>query len=335
MDQHSIVSALKELALELGRIPEMADTIGRGNLYSSILTAFGSHSVAIKAAGLNRRPVKEKKIVYKTNKLQGHIVHELKLRDLFDRAGNPYVLRGTFQSDTHIPNHDPKALGAYLKFLEWYKPHFDLIGGDLMDMAPMSHWPSDDAKPRRFKDDRRDTIDFLLKKIQILGDHCKTKIYLSGNHEDWLNQALAHKVPEFYDGMEGALHLKELLHLDDIGYDWIGVNEFLKIGKLFFTHGLYTSSGHAKKHLDQLKCSIVYGHLHDTQTHNQTSISGSMESFSTGCLCKLDAPFLKGKPNNWVHSFGVIEIFRNGDFNVVLPRIRNGLLTFGKRIFKA
>lgn len=335
MDQHAILCALKELALELGRIPEMADTIGRGNLYSSILTVFGTHSVAIKAAGLERKPVKQKKIVYKTQKLQGHIVHEIKLREFFERAGNPPVMRGTFQPDTHVPNQDDAALGAYFKFLEWYKPHFDIIGGDFFDMAPMSHWPAEDAKPRRWKDDKQRGLDILLKKIQILGDECKTRVFLSGNHENWLNQSLSQRIPEFYDGMEGALHLKELLHLDAMGYQWLEVNEFLKIGKLHFTHGLYTSSAHAKKHIDQLKCSLIFGHLHDVQSHNQTSINGSMEAMSAGCLCKLDAPFLKGKPNNWVHSFAVIEIFRNGDFNVVLPRIRNGVLTFGKRIFKA
>ena len=129
------------------------------------------------------------------------------------------------------------------------------------------------------------------------------------------------------------ISIKSLLGLPKFGYDLFPLNEIVQIGKAHFTHGLYIATHHAKSHLDKLKVNIFYGHLHDTQETNQTSMDGNIEASSLGCLARLDAKFLKGKPNNWVHAHGVFEFFPDGSFNWYKVKILNGRSTFNGRVF--
>lgn len=345
-DKHIVIQAIKDLTIKLGRIPTRDEFRSATNLESKMRKQFFAYSVALQAAGMSKYsgthvdsnkvlPVKKnKEIKYKTAQLQGHTVHEYDLDQIFEDYGNPKSIKILGQSDTHIPNEDKKALSCFLKFTEWYKPDVEIIGGDLADMQAMSHWPSDDAKPRRWKDDRQALRDFMFKKVQAIGDRCTRRFFLEGNHELWLSQALAMKVPEFYDGLEEELSLQKQLYLEELNYQFLSCNSFLKIGKLYFTHGIYTAANHPEVHLNKLKCNILYFHLHDIKSTNQTSIDGGMIAASGGCLCRLDAKFLKGKPNNWVHSFHVVEMFRDGTFSHIMPQIHNGKLSYAGQVFE-
>jgi hypothetical protein len=158
---------------------------------------------------------------------------------------------------------------------------------------------------------------------------------LEGNHERWITNAFT-EMPELFDGLaelDIEINLKTLLGLPKFGYDLFPLNDLVQIGRAHFTHGIYTTMHHAKKHLDTFKASIYYGHLHDNQEHNQTSVEGPMEAVCLGCLCRKDAKFLKGKPNNWVHSHGVYEFFPDGSYTFVKPRINGGRMAYNGQVF--
>jgi hypothetical protein len=348
-DKHLVIQAIKELAIKLGRVPTRDEFRTETKLERKMMRQFFAYTIALQAAGLNKfsnTKIDSERVIpsaykyskpmkYKISQLQGHKVHEFDLEEIFASYGNPNSIKILAQPDTHIPNEDKRALDCFLQFAAWYKPHVDIIGGDLGDFEPMSHWPPGDAKPRRWKDDRKALQDFLCKKRIILGDECKYLFYIEGNHESWLQQALSAKVPEFFDGMEDVLSIPALLNLDELDYKFIPVNQFLKLGKLYLTHGLYTANNHPDVHLNKLKCNILYFHLHDIKNTNQISIDGGMVAASGGCLCRLDAKFLKGKPNNWVHSFFAIEMFRDGTFSYVTPQIHDGKLSFAGQYFES
>lgn len=334
MDVHFVICSFKELAISLGRTPKR-DEFVKIIPKSRIDKLFGGYAQLVAACGLViEKQEAPKKFKFNKQSIESFVINKADIDDLFVRAGNPESLKMIFQPDTHMENRDEAALGVFLKFTEWYQPHIFMIGGDLIDAEGISHWPQKGLKPRRFIPEVLLAREYLSKLKKITNS--VMYIYLEGNHEDWINQAMSARMPEFFDGLEeiGLMpDLKSLLDLDKFGFNLIPVNELFQIGKANFTHGLYCGNNHPKKHLDVIKGNIYYGHLHDVMATHQPSIGGFLEAASLGCLCKLDAPFLKGKPNNWAHAFGVFEFFKDGSYSFYCPRIFNGKFSFNGKVF--
>ena len=123
-----------------------------------------------------------------------------------------------------------------------------------------------------------DYIDKFLDEVK-----CKERYFMQGNHEEWLDTyAKKYSRPRFLT--QNALRLKER------GYKYYPYNKkkCLKIGKLNFTHGKYTTKYHSQKHLEQYGVSIMYGHTHDLQRHTATKAGGTISSWSLGCLKNIE-----------------------------------------------
>ncbi len=334
--QHYILCKLKELAHELGRVPmrhELQTLLPRVN----IDVLFKTYDNLLACAGLVPIPTKEKKekFKYKKSLLESFHVTEANLDEIFEQAGNPDVLKIVAQPDTHVEYMDMYAVGVFLEFLKWYNPHGHIILGDFLDAEGISHWENQSLKPREFIPEVIEARE-LLAKIVANTPSTVFRFYCKGNHEDWLNQAMASKLPALFNGLEqlGLMpDIEALLDLKKFGYDFLEVNHLLKLGKAYFTHGLYTGANHPKKHLNVIKHNIYYGHLHDVASHQEPSVTGMIEGASCGCLCRLDAKFLKGKPNNWVQGFRIFEFTRDGSFSTYQIRIFNGSFSFGGKVF--
>jgi hypothetical protein len=354
--KEELVQIVQDLAKELGHVPKFREfesrVVGGQN---KIRKLFGTFSALIKESGLEkpvlRAPVGLKqnelteknetklvkqyqKICGKREQIQGFFRTTLDLAELFARAGNPSVLKMSAMPDTHVKFMDKPAVNCYLKFLEYQKPHVHLIMGDFADCEGLSHWPDESLEPRRIVPEMKLARE-LLQRLVDATPGCSARIFLEGNHENWIIQALG-KMPELFDGLaelDIEISLKTLMGLDKFGYTLFPMNELVQIGKAHFTHGIYCGTHHAKKHLDVFKSSIFYGHLHDRQTHNQTSMDGPMVAASLACLARLDAKFLKGKPNNWENGFGIFEFLPDGSFNFSVPSIVNGRMSYNGILF--
>lgn len=338
--------SLRKMIQEKGEIPTrhefMANVRGAdyrikkyyGN-YTNMINSFGLAKLPEEKQSLaNEFEKKFKKIVSKKEQIHGFFRHTLDLEELFKKAGNPEVLKVVWQPDTHLEEADEQALKVFEDFCMFYQPHVHGILGDFLGCSGASHWPAKDLTPKRMVPEIKHGR-IWLKNFRNKVKSVSTGIYLEGNHENWIQQMLLN-MPEFFDGLSDLgieINLNTLLGLESFGYDFFPVNHLIQIGKAHFTHGIYTGSAHAKKHLDVFKTNIFYGHLHDTQNAEQTSVEGPMVSQSLGCLCKLDAKFLKGRPNNWSHAFGVFEFFPDGSFTYFVPRIINGKMSFCGQIF--
>lgn len=333
--RHYGITALKQLSSSLNRVPRADEFIQRLPRYDYV-GIFGSYEGFLMAAGLHVLQNKNtEKFKYKKTLFDSFNISEINLDQLFEECGNPDVIKLIAQPDTHVENRDKIAVNVFLKFIEWYNPHAHIIMGDFIDAEGISHWPPDELKPREFIPEvieARELIESIISKTP----NAKLRVYLGGNHEDWIRQAMIAKLPTLFNGLKdlGLMpDLEALLDLKKYGYDLIEMNHLFKIGKANFTHGLYTGNGHAKKHLDVIKGNIYYGHLHDVMSYHQPTMNGMIEAASLGCLCRLDAKFTKGKPTNWVHGFGVFEFFRDGTYSFNQIKILNGKFSFNGKIF--
>lgn len=275
------------------------------------------------------------KLCSKREKIEGFYRHTLDLKDLFERAGNPPVLKVSAQPDTHAKFRDNAAWTCYLKFLEYWKPDVHLIMGDFVDCEGVSHWPATDMEPRRLVPEMKIARE-MLRKTVLATPKCSTRLYIEGNHENWIMQAMTEQPEMFQDlaDLDIEISLKSLLALDKFGYELFPLNDLVQIGRAHFTHGIYGGKHHAAKHLDEFKANIYYGHLHDMQEHNNTSVDGPLEAATLGCLCRLDAKFLKGKKNNWAHAHGCFEFFPDGTYTFYRPRILNGVMAYNGLVFR-
>ena len=272
------------------------------------------------------------------SKLESFVRHDADIKQMFRRAGlkRGGIFKLVVQPDTHVPYHDRSALSAFNKFLDWYKPHGLINIGDFWEAESVSHWPARGPAPRRLAPEILSCRKELDETEAAAGKQCRFKRFFIGNHEAWLDQYLVAKIPEALDGLEELgvnLSVKKLLQLKERGYKTIPENEALRIGEAHFIHGYYTNKYHAQKHLDVWRCNIYYGHTHDVQSATNVSIYGLHQAQSLGCLRDLNARFLKGKPNNWAHAFGIFEFRYDGAYTVTVPIMIEGRFSYAGVLF--
>ena len=161
---------------------------------------------------------------------------------------------------------------------------------------------------------------------------CKKKQFAQGNHEKWFDHFVEENPYLEHYGSRRAFKF------DERGYEWHKYGEVFKVfgSKLHAYHGgHYMGIAHARTHALQLGCNIIYGHTHDSQKSTITHISGSHMAYSMGCLTDMTKDYLKGRPTNWSHNVGIVDILNNGNFNLVVLDINDGVTTYNGKIISA
>ena len=239
--------------------------------------------------------------------------------------------------DIHFPNHDEKAFKCALNVIKAVKPSAFLLLGDTIDGESVSHWqwskkkrPPLEYQLPAIKEEIKqgnkglDRIDRALDKVG-----CKKKQFAQGNHEKWFDHFVEENPYLEHFGSRRAFKF------DERGYEWHKYGEVFKVfgSKLHAYHGgHYMGIAHARTHALQLGCNIIYGHTHDSQKAVITHISGSHMAYSMGCLTDMTKDYLKGRPTNWTHNVGIVDILSNGNFNLVVLDINDGVTTYNGKI---
>lgn len=242
--------------------------------------------------------------------------------------------------DIHFPNHDEKAFKCALNVIKAVKPTAFLLLGDTIDGESVSHWqwskkkrPPLEYQLPAIKEEIKqgnkglDRIDKALDKVG-----CKKKQFAQGNHEKWFDHFVEENPYLEHYGSRRAFKF------DERGYEWHKYGEVFKVfgSKLHAYHGgHYMGIAHARTHALQLGCNIIYGHTHDSQKSTITHISGSHMAYSMGCLTDMTKDYLKGRPTNWSHNVGIVDILNNGNFNLVVLDINDGITTYNGKIISA
>lgn len=236
-------------------------------------------------------------------------------------------------SDHHIPEQDDPALKAIFQLMDDVSFDGNIILGDFMDMAPISHWTKNKRKTmesRRLKEDYLIGNAILDEFDKRLPKGCDKRFFY-GNHEDWYFQ-LIEEMPELDD----LFSPKTALQLEERGYTvYENLNHVEKIGKLALTHGMYTPQNFVKKHIDEFKTNVMFGHLHSPRIRCEASVGHriNMIGYCLGCLCHKNPDYMKNKPNKWAHGFAVLYVYDDGMFDVDLKRIIDGKFIYNNKLY--
>jgi len=242
--------------------------------------------------------------------------------------------------DIHFPNHDEKALKCALNVIRTVKPTAFLLLGDVVDGESVSHWqwrkkkrpPLEYQLPFIDKEikEANSGLDRIDKVLDEVG--CKKKQFAQGNHELWFDYFVEENP---YLEEYGS---RKALKFDERGYEWYRYGKVFQVfgSKLYAYHGgHYMGIAHARTHALQMGCNIIYGHTHDSQKAVITHISGAHMAYSMGCLADMNKDYLKGRPTNWTHNVGILDIFDTGFFNLIVLDIHDGITTYGGNIINA
>ena len=234
--------------------------------------------------------------------------------------------------DQHFPIHDKKAVSVVLQAIDIVKPDLFVNLGDVGEWESVSPW----QWRRKTKPPLEYQLPFIKKEIKAVNKgidlfdkvldkvKCEERIICAGNHDEWLDSFVA-----AYPYLKNYT-FKKACKWKERGYKYYAYNHPVKIGKLTFIHGAYTTKYHAKKHLDMYGSNLMYGHTHDLQRHTDTKLGGTNAAWSMGCLKDMSRDknqWLRGRPHNWNHAFAIVDWFHGGNFKVEVIEIYNGKTT--------
>lgn len=232
--------------------------------------------------------------------------------------------------------HDPAALNTTLKFLSDFKPQDLILGGDILDCGAVSHWTK--HKPRKTEGMRllRDAEECraeVLDPLEAILPREGKRIYLIGNHEDWLDDAM-----DADPALEGLLDIRRLLGLGKWQVQPQG--EGIDYGKLHYIHGDTVGGGEhcAKKGVIDYGQNVRFGHYHTYQVFTKTSpIKNKLPhtGIALPCLCTKDVGYNEKKPSRWVQGFQWGYMSSSGvPFEEHIAIIINGTLSVMGKVYR-
>ena len=219
-----------------------------------------------------------------------------------------------FFADAHKV-HDESPHWSYelfLKFMDDFRPNILIDGGDHLDFPYISSFNKDKLL---FLEKKRLAKDFALLTTDLrqLRDMTERMLFLQGNHEKRLDRVIEHQ-PLF----EGDLELQNRVDFKTLDIEYYPLEKQpVKIGKLYVLHGSYVGVHHAKKHLLQYMANVLYGHVHEFQSHYHgiPLRDDEMGANSVGILSAKDPEWLS-VPGHWQNGFAVVYYNDAGYFNV-------------------
>ncbi len=159
-------------------------------------------------------------------------------------------------------------------------------------------------------------------------------VYIQGNHDEritWFSESkecpAAYKP---YFNISSALKLKERNVYHARYNDWID------IGNLSITHGMYHGPSAQKKHYEASGGrSVIYGHVHKLQITPFTSRGETKQVWSLPCMSTLSPEYIKNSENDWSNGFMVINVYPNGNFQAHTIQIwENKFTSFDGKEYK-
>ncbi len=222
--------------------------------------------------------------------------------------------------DIHVPMHEPRPVEAAISYGQKHKVNGVLLNGDAQDCISESFWLSE----RKRDSDKEielfiDFLDFLRHEFP------KQKIvYKPGNHEYRLPRYYQKHMPDLIGLPLLAMEATLGFELRDIEY--LDYRQIVNAGKLPILHGHEIQSiskaiNPARGLFNKIKSWGLCSHCHQTSEHNAKNIRGQyLTTWSTGCLCDLQ-PDYNPYGNDWNWGFALINVEKNGDFEVENRRI--------------
>jgi predicted phosphodiesterase len=212
-------------------------------------------------------------------------------------------------ADSHAPEQDDVATRCAIKLGKFYKPDLILSLGDVGEYGSVSHFSK--GKPKllegmRIKDDVESAVSYLNLMATI--NPRAEKVCLMGNHEERVNTYLQEN-PQ----AEGLVSVAT--EYNKAGWKTVDMNIPYEVcHKLIAIHGVSWGKYASAAHLQMYSKSIIFAHIHKTQSFSHAFYDGVKMSWACPCLSNLNPNYLRNKPSAYIHGLMLIDILEDGRF---------------------
>lgn len=310
VDEHELVIAVKNLAIELGRTPTLAEFAATyAGIHGKLRTTFGSYTILLTRAGLDtysaRRNGKKRAL---TNEIFERSVSEVlgeKLPEIIVPAAayTPTLII----PDCHFPWVNPRVLEAAYKWASEHKPKRIIQVGDLYDMYAHSRFPKslNIYMPEEEERVARAGAELMWKTLREICPDAEC-VQLKGNHDIRPAKqtmahlpALEHVIAQYIDKL---MSFDGVLLIRDVRQEYI-------VDGIEFIHGHYSRLG---QHRDYAIMNAVCGHIHvggavfkrvrgQTLWELNAGLAGDPEAKALG--------YTPQKMTHWTPGFGWIDAY--------------------------
>lgn len=259
LDQHQMIQALKDIAIELGRTPSIIEFNKRvKNGTMLVYNHFGSYPTFVQAAGLD--PVVASK----------KINNDVFKKDIFKHIENyepkiiqdPLILEpyptAAIISDIHWPFVNQKVVNRFLEYVGDSKPEWVIINGDAWDFYSHAKFPRSHNQftPREEENLARQMNEVFWQEIKKISP--KSKCYqLLGNHDVRPMKRILEAYPEAEDWVKEKLH--SLFTFNGVTTLYDPREELFLNKNIIVFHGYRSKLG---EHRDYTLYSCFNGHTH-------------------------------------------------------------------------
>ena len=231
--------------------------------------------------------------------------------------------------DVHVPYQDETTIDIFCQIAKDIQPEHIVYGGDMIDCEALGRWTKETVEDGIYQ-----TLEELLDFRNLVHDKVNeaapnSKYYWTlGNHEFRLQEAIKDN-----PNRDKIIDLPNMF----TGIKFCNYNDHIKIGKLYFTHGIFHNDAHAKKHVLTYGANVLYGHLHTEQVYTMVTRGRgkAYKATSIPCACTLNPSYMKNKPNSWTNGFAIIYFDKQGHHWINIVQVINGKAIFNNKIYES
>lgn len=169
------------------------------------------------------------------------------------------------------------------------------------------------------------TLDLLQKTFSEI-------IFITGNHDwrvDWFGKS--GYCPSAY---KHHFDLSYQLNLASRGIIKIGYNNWLDIGNVSITHGMYHGSTCLKKHYEACGKSVIFCHVHRAEIKSFVARGETKKAWSLPAMCDLNPEYIKNSETNWSNGFGHLMVKGNGNFQLLVHEVLDNELIVNNKVLR-
>ncbi len=246
-----------------------------------------------------------------------------------------------FISDLHSEHLHQPTYDIFIKHLKMIprEQRRVVIGGDFLDCLHLMLKDGAMKKAAKKVDVIKDILipqseiefewgNMILDEIQ---KYCDYVYFISGNHDTRYHKWLTYCPSEYAHHFD----LPRRLNLKERGIPYVSYNDYLDVGTLSMTHGMWHSTTHLKKHIDGTdNYNIIYGHLHHGDSKSFYTRGKLKKAWSNPCMSALNPDYIKNRDTNWTNGYITFQMKSNGNFNLQVHEIFDNelILSNGKII---
>lgn len=226
-------------------------------------------------------------------------------------------------SDWHSFHLNPACISILLQHAELHPPKERrlIINGDFLDFAFFMKKKESYKKFINRPDGIEDHFLPLYDEETAWGNKCldilqkvfTEIIFISGNHDKPRIDTFMEDCPDAY---KHNFDLIKTLRLKERKIIFIDYNNWLDIGDMSITHGMFHGPSSLKKHyLASGGRSAIFGHIHHDNKESFMSRGKTKQVQSLPAMCDLNPDYIRNSETNWTNGYAVLNMKPNSHFN--------------------